>query len=94
MYSYLEKKQDKESLGEYTAKNGTDWTWGILPADSAHQNGAAEAAVKVIKQALQSLGIGDGLTFSEFLTVVKLAANLSNERPIDARVQSHEDCIE
>lgn len=54
----------------------------------------AEAAVKVIKRALQNLGIGDGLTFSEFLTVLKLAANLANERPIDARVQSREYCIQ
>lgn len=26
--------------------------------------------------------------------VLKLAANLANERPIDARVQSREDCIQ
>lgn len=93
MYSYL-REQDKESLEEYAAKNGTDWTWRILPADSPHRNGAAEAAVKVVKRALQNLGVGDGLTFSEFLTVLKLAANLANERPIDARVRSREDCIQ
>lgn len=51
------------------------------------RNGAAEAAVKVTKRALQSLGRGEGLTFSEFLMV-------ANERPIDARVQSREDCIQ
>ncbi|KAI3376470.1 hypothetical protein L3Q82_016930, partial [Scortum barcoo] len=39
-------------------------------------------------------GRGEGLTFSEFLTVLKLAANLAIERPIDARVQSREDRIE
>ncbi|XP_060757415.1 methyltransferase-like protein 23 isoform X1 [Neoarius graeffei] len=92
MYTYL-RQLNKESLEEYAAKNGTCWTWKILPADSPHRNGAAEAAVKVTKRALQSLGGGGGLTFSEFLTVLKLAANLANERPIDARVQSREDRI-
>lgn len=93
MYAYLEH-QDKFSLEEYAAKNGTYWAWKILPADSPHRNGAAEAAVKIIKRALQSLGRVEGLTFSEFLTTIKLAANLANERPIDARVQSHEDQIQ
>lgn len=93
MYAYL-RQQDKFSLEEYAAKNGTDWIWKILPADSPHRNGAAEAAVKIIKRAFQSLGRVEGLTFSEFLTTVKLAANLANERPIDARVQSHEDRIQ
>ncbi|XP_061902114.1 uncharacterized protein LOC133649625 [Entelurus aequoreus] len=68
--------------------------WRILPADSPHRNGAAEAAVKITKRALQSLGRGEGLAFSEFLTVLKLAANLANERPIDARVQCREDGIQ
>lgn len=93
MYTYL-KQQRKESLEEYAAKNGTYWTWKILPANSPHRNGAAEAAVKITKRALQSLGKGGGLTFGEFLTVLKLAANLANERPIDARVQSREDRIQ
>ena len=46
----------------------------------------------ITKRALQSLGRGEGLTFSKFLTVLKLAANLANKRPID--VQCHEDCIQ
>ena len=92
MYAYL-RQQNEESVEEYAAKNGTYWTWRILPADSPHRNGAAEAAVKITKRALQSLGRVEGFTFSEFLTVLKLAANLANERPIDARVQSHEDRI-
>ncbi|XP_058503794.1 uncharacterized protein LOC131471311 [Solea solea] len=92
VYTYL-RQQNNDSLEEYAGKNGTDWTWRILPADSPHRNGAAEAAVKITKRALQSLGKGEGLTFSEFLTVLKLAANLANERPIDARVQSREDRV-
>nr|XP_043874461.1 uncharacterized protein LOC122764226 [Solea senegalensis] len=92
MYTYL-RQQNNDSLEGYAGKNGTDWTWRILPADSPHRNGAAEAAVKITKRALQSLGKGEGLTFSEFLTVLKLAANLANERPIDARVQSREDRV-
>ena len=73
MYAYL-RQQNEESVEDYAAKNGTYWTWRILPADSPHRNGAAEAAVKITKRALQSLGRAEGFTFSEFLTVLKLAA--------------------
>lgn len=93
MYTYL-RQQNKDSLEDYAAKNGTYWTWKILPADAPHQNGAAEAAVKITRGALQSLGTREGLTFTKFLMVLKLAANLANERPIDARVQSREDRIQ
>lgn len=93
MYTYL-RGQDKESLEEYAAKNSTHWSWKIHPADSPHRNGAAEAAVKITKRALLSLRKVESLTFSEFLTALQLAANLTNERPIYARVQSQEDRIE
>lgn len=79
---------------EFAAKHRTEWTWKINPADSLHRNGAAEAAVRVTKKALQSLGKGTNLSFSEFLKVLQLAANLGNERPIDARAQSLEDRLE
>ncbi|XP_054634429.1 uncharacterized protein LOC129182392 [Dunckerocampus dactyliophorus] len=93
LYAFL-KSQDRASLEEYAATNGTDWTWKVHPADSPHRNGAAEAAVKVAKRALQSLSKSPNLTFSEFLTALQMAANLANERPIDARVQSREDRVE
>ncbi|KAK7918663.1 hypothetical protein WMY93_009947 [Mugilogobius chulae] len=93
MYSFL-RGQDKASLEEYATRNGTQWTWKIHPADSPHRNGAAEAAVRVTKRALLSLRKVEGLTFNEFLTALQLAANLANERPIDARIQSKEDRIE
>ncbi|KAK7944841.1 hypothetical protein WMY93_000569 [Mugilogobius chulae] len=93
MYSFL-REQDKASLEEYATRNGTHWTWKIHPADSPHRNGAAEAAVRVTKRALLSLRKVEGLTFNEFLTALQLAANLANERPIDARIQSKEDRIE
>lgn len=35
IYTYL-RQQNKESLEEYAAKNGTHWTWRILPANSPH----------------------------------------------------------
>lgn len=44
-----------------------------------------------MKRAFQSLGRESGLCFSELQTTLQLAANLANERPIDARVQSLED---
>ncbi|KAK5862062.1 hypothetical protein PBY51_017494 [Eleginops maclovinus] len=93
LYTFLQS-QDTASLEEYAVKNGTSWTWKVLPADSPHRNGAAEAAVRIAKRALQSLGKTASLTFNEFLTALQLAANLANERPIDARIQSREDRIE
>lgn len=93
LYAFL-KSQNRDSLEEYAATNGTNWTWKVLPADSPHRNGAAEAAVKVAKRALQSLRKSSNLTFNEFLTALQMAANLANEHPIDARVQSREDRLE
>ena len=90
LYAFL-GEQNKETLEEFAAKHGTEWTWKISPADSPHRNGAAEAAVRIMKKALQSLRKGTDLSFNEFLTVLQLAANLANERPIDARTQSLED---
>ncbi|KAL3056681.1 hypothetical protein OYC64_019209 [Pagothenia borchgrevinki] len=92
LYRFL-NGQNKVSLEETAAGNGTEWMWKIHPADSPHRNGAAEAAVKTVKRALQSLGGGAGLSCSEFQTTLSIAANLANEHPIDARVQSREDFI-
>ncbi|XP_032434156.1 uncharacterized protein LOC116729604 [Xiphophorus hellerii] len=93
LYRYL-STQNRSDLEEAAAKNGTEWVWKILPADSPHRNGAAEAAVGIVKKAFQSLGQEFTLTFSEFHTILYNAANLANERPIDARIQSREGCIQ
>lgn len=84
---------NKANLEETAAKNGTEWMWKIHLADSPHRNGAAEAAVRVVKRALQSLGRESSLSYSEFQTTLHITA-CANERPIDARVQSREDCIQ
>lgn len=93
MHSFL-ASQNKVTLEEIAARNGTVWEWKIHPADSPHRNGAAEAPVSIVKRALQSLGKGSTLSYSEFHTALYLAANLANERPIDAKMQSREDCIQ
>ncbi|XP_058477623.1 uncharacterized protein LOC131448851 [Solea solea] len=85
---------DKANLEETAARNGTEWQWKIHPADSPHRNGAAEAAVRIVKRAFQNLGNEASLSYSEFQTTLYIAANLANERPIDARVQSKEDYIQ
>lgn len=85
-------QQNKSELEDTAAKHGTEWSWKIHPADSPHRNGAAEAAVKVVKRALSNLGGDGGFTWGEFQTFLFMAANLANERPIDARTQSREDC--
>ncbi|XP_008290792.1 uncharacterized protein LOC103365200 [Stegastes partitus] len=87
-------KLNKTEIEEQASKHGTEWSWKFHPAGSPHRNGAAEAAVKLVKRALSNLG-GDGsLKWGEFQTFLFMAANLVNERPIDARVQSLEDCVE
>ncbi|KAI5613888.1 hypothetical protein C0J50_11251, partial [Silurus asotus] len=74
--------------------HGTEWSWKFHPANSTHRNGAAEEAVRVVKKALLNLG-GEGIfTQGEFQTFLYMAANLANERPIDARTQSRENCIQ
>lgn len=93
MYGYFDKL-DKTVVEKAAANNGTTFTWKIHPADSPHRNGAAEAAVKVLKRALQTLGAETALSFSEFYTALQMAANLVNERPIGARMQSREECVE
>lgn len=93
LYRFLDKLQKSELVGE-AAKNGTEWSWKIHPASSLHRNGAAEAAVRIVKRALHNLGGNGVFTWGEFQTFLYMAANLANERPIDARTQSREDCIE
>ncbi|XP_070403557.1 uncharacterized protein [Nothobranchius furzeri] len=93
LYQFLDSI-NKTGLEEYAAKKETEWVWKILPADSPHRNGAAEAAVRVVKRALQGIGKDSSLSYSEFQTTLQIAANLTNERPIGARTQSREDCIE
>ncbi len=85
---------DKDQIQKKAAAAGTDWTWVFHPADSPHRNGAAEAAVHVLKRALSGIGEEGNLTTLEFQTVLYLAANLSNERPIGAKVQVQDEAVE
>ena len=85
---------DKEKVQKEAAETGTDWTWVFHPADSPHRNGAAETAVRMIKRAMSSVGVEENLTALEFQTLLYLAANLTNERPIGARTQLQDGSIE
>nr|XP_054588876.1 uncharacterized protein LOC129153544 [Nothobranchius furzeri]XP_054588877.1 uncharacterized protein LOC129153544 [Nothobranchius furzeri] len=92
LYKFLDQL-NKSEVEDLAAKHGTEFVWKIHPADSPQRNGAAEAAVKIVKQALSNLG-GEGIfTWVEFQTFLFMAANLANERPIDAKTQSREDCV-
>lgn len=85
----------KASVENMAARNGTEWQWDFHPADAPHRNGAAEAAVKLIKRALHSLcGTTSCYTWGEFQTLLYSAANLTNDRPIDAKAQEQEDAVE
>ncbi|XP_027146421.1 uncharacterized protein LOC113748039 [Larimichthys crocea] len=93
LYSFL-AEIDKKEVQRRAVVAGTDWVWEFSPADSPHRNGAAEAAVRVLKRSLSSIGEGGDLTTLEFQTLLYLAANLSNERPIGARAQVQEDIVD
>ncbi|XP_039673200.1 uncharacterized protein LOC120569391 [Perca fluviatilis] len=93
LYRFLEHLE-RSGVKEKAAKHGTKWSWKIHPADSPHRNGAAEAAVRTVKRALQNVGGNGVFTWGEFQTFVYMAANLANERPVDARAQIQEDCVE
>lgn len=85
---------DKDQVQKRAAAAGLDWTWVFDPADSPHRNGAVEAAVHVLKRALSSTGEEGNQTTLEFHTLLCLAANLSNERPIGANVQVRDEAME
>lgn len=93
LYSFL-VGLNKEEIQRRAAVAGTDWSWEFSPADSPHRNGAAEAAVRVLKRALSSVGEGGELTTLEFQTLLYLAANLANERPIGARAQVRDETVD
>lgn len=93
LYMFLDRLE-KSKLENEASKHGTEWSWRIYPADSPHRNGAAEAAVRTVKRALHNLGGNGVFTWGEFQTFLYMASNLANERPIDARTQSREDCVE
>ncbi|KAL1247062.1 hypothetical protein QQF64_022438 [Cirrhinus molitorella] len=93
LYEFL-SNIDKDHVQKKAVVKGTDWTWVFHPADSPHRNGAAEAAVRVLKRALSSVGKECNLTALEFQTLLYLAANLSNERPIGARSQVQDETVE
>lgn len=93
LYQFL-NRINRPALESEGTKHGTEWNWKIHPANSPHRNGAAEAAVRAVKRAVHNLGGGGVFTWGEFQTFLFMAANLVNERPIDARTQSREACVE
>lgn len=93
LYVFLDRLEGS-ILENKASKYGTECSWKIHPADLPHRNGAAEAAVRTVKQALHNLGGNGVFTWGEIQTFLYMASNLANERPIDARTQSREDCIE
>lgn len=71
------------SIEDVAAKNETEWKWNFHPADAPHRNGAAEAALKLLKRVLMILREATkSLTWGELQTLFYQAANLTNERPV------------
>lgn len=81
------------ALGNEAAKHGTEWNWSMHQANSPHRNGTAKAAVHIVERVLYC-SLGGVFTWGKFQTFLYMAANLASERPIDARTQSREDCID
>lgn len=79
LYDFL-ASIDKEEIQRKAAVVGSDWMWEFSPADSPHRNGAAEAAVRVLKTALSNVGEKGNLTALEFQTLLYLAANLTKSK--------------
>lgn len=60
---------NKDQVQKKATAARTDWTWVFHLADSPHRNGAAEAAVCVLKRASSSIGEEGNLTVREFQTL-------------------------
>ncbi len=56
LYEFLERVK-KPKLEEEAVKHGTEWFWKVHPANSPHRNGAAEAAVRVVKEPFLTWGV-------------------------------------
>lgn len=56
----------KSAVEVRAAQKGTEWMRKIHKVDSPHRNGAVEAAVHVIKRALQNCGGEAYFTLKEF----------------------------
>ena len=68
-------------IGDSAAKNGTKWK--SVEAGCQWRNGLAEAAVKLLKSALDlTIRSQTTLTYAEFDTLFSVIANLVNQRPI------------
>lgn len=55
LYTFLDCLE-KSDIENEAAKQKTEWSWTIHPADSPHRNGAAEAAVGIVKKSLEQPG--------------------------------------
>ena len=80
---------DQNEMQRFGAERGLSWKFS--PADGPWQNGATEALVKTVKQALFLTMSSHRLTFSELLTVFYETANLVNERPIGKHPTEQDD---
>ena len=83
---------DKGELLRFGAENQLKWEF-IMP-NSQHQNGGAEAMVKVAKGVIKSLLKALGhtvLSLNELFTLFDECSNLVNERPIGLKPNSRTD---
>ena len=86
------KGWDEDKLIRFGADKKLEWKF--IMADSQHQNGAAEALIKVAKGVKNSLqhAIGETkLSLNELNTLMLEVANLVNERPIGMKPNSQSD---
>lgn len=94
LYEYLDRL-DNTKLENEATKNRTKWKWKTSPVESTHRNWSCQrCCFRTGKRALIDIRGGGMFIWEEFQTYLFMTANLANERPIDGRTQSREDCIE
>lgn len=84
---------NRPQLEDLAARHGTEWSWEIHPNPNPKE-WSGRGSRRNSAAALSNLcGVGV-FTWGEFQTFLFVAADLANERPIDATVQGREDCVE
>ncbi|XP_058497913.1 uncharacterized protein LOC131468070 [Solea solea] len=80
LYEFL-SNIDRDQVQEKATATWTDWSWVFHPA------------VHTLRRASSNIGVESHLTALQLQTLPYLAANLSNERPIGARIQVQDETV-
>ena len=92
------KACDWARIKEAGARAGTSWEY--VPAGCQFRNGLAEARVKAVKHAMDHMvnasiagGVKPSLNYAQLATLVAVAANAVNDRPIGVKKMTESDFV-